>query len=137
MGRRSRKQYNKRRRHLRRKKLREYHHGHTRKRIRQRYGLDLDDNQLEEIIALIQENRAEKVRFVRDGKKKNGDVIYLVVFCGKVLAFVYNPRKNWLVTCLKVKWVLKGLPEEQIKEIREWIRERCANGKNKNGNARR
>lgn len=89
-----------------------------------------------EIIALIQKNRKERVKFVREGKKKNGDLIYIVIFYGKALAIVYNSERKWLITCLRVKWVLEGLPQERVDELRKWLRERCSCQKNQNGNAR-
>lgn len=104
--------------------LRERHHNHTKRRARTRYGLKLNDGQLEELISLIQKGRKEKVRLVGNGSKKNGAFIYIVIFCGKAITVVYNPEKNWLVTCLKLEWAFKGLPPERVEELKGWLRER-------------
>lgn len=125
MNKRSRKSRYNRCRHLNDKKCREYHHNHTKSRTNTRFGLVLTNDDLEEIIGLIRKKRNETVKFVRRGRKKKDDAnVYIVIFRNKALPLVYNPKENWLVTCLRMKWALRGLPKERIEYLKEWLRER-------------
>lgn len=131
MNRRSRKHRENRLRHQNKQRLREYHDNHTIKRTNTRCGLILTTEDIEEVIGLIHKNRKETVKFVRKGKKKKDNaLVYIVIFRDKALPLVYDPKKNWLITCLKLKWAFQGLSPEQINDLKEWLRERRLNQEN-------
>ncbi len=126
MGKKPRSQHRKNLRSLNKAELRQYHHNHTKNRIHQRFGLSLDDNDIEEIIVLIRRKNPGRIFFAREGKKRNGDLIYIVLYRGKALAVVYSSKNCWIITCLRFSWALEGLSDKQKEEIKNWVREHRA-----------
>ncbi|MEK9180280.1 MAG: hypothetical protein AAB897_02615 [Patescibacteria group bacterium] len=124
MGRRDRKR--RQRKNPRKNRQRIRHHNHTLGRISLRYKLRLGHSHLGEIISLIRKNRSEKVQFVKDGRVE-GSAIYIVIFCGVAMPFVYHARERWLITCLRLGKLLRSLHNDQEIELRAWLTEKGIN----------
>lgn len=93
------------------KKKRQKHH--AQRRARERFGIYLTDNDVNEIIKMIQ-NASKKVLFVE--KQSNRVSVFQVTYGDEVFGVVYDKIRKMIVTVLKKEWLKH---EQKIVEIRD------------------
>lgn len=75
---------------------------HARKRARERYGLEVTDEDYQEIAEQIRDGRAIKL-----GARSRKTNVYLTCCQGEDLVIVFDRGSKVIISCLPIDWELK------------------------------
>jgi hypothetical protein len=90
--------------------LRKIQRKHFKWRIRQRYRIKISNEEIEDYVALIQENRL--IQVVPVGRRSRRLSTKLLVIRGKIMPVIYDKKRKTLVTALPKACLKKFLENE-------------------------
>ena len=85
---------------------------HFKSRLRQRYKIRINKEEIEDYVGLIQANR--QIQVVHLGKQSRRVSVKLLIIRGETVPVIYDKKQKTLVTALPVDWALgKNYLEER------------------------